>query len=389
MQRLATFAAALVALSGCPLFAAVKIVQGVAIGNVVMTVTNQRDVYVLTAPGRPARLLGRLPRPASGLVSDGLAAWAVTTGERRAPSLRLFQAHPAAQAVLEYRLEPPSIRGRVGVEGVAGADARYVYLKPDLRVDLRNRVLERGHLAPFPDLEVLRTIRQGDETCYLAQDRSASGGEAARIWLLHSAFGDAAAREDTAGWLKVEAGAAAGSVDLKADEGSLFLVFAEGRILRFDRRSLRLAEDLSPMLHPGPIRFFAVDARSYWVGQDEDAGGATPGPERETMTLWQIDREVLDGGAFHAGAVPAGFQPLDAGQGRIWFGSPGHRRRVPLVAVSQADGTAQAYSIRGIHARRWAAVGQGFETAGELALYGGMVGVVLGVITLPIWIWFV
>ena len=401
MQRPAPFAALIFALAGCPLFAAVKVVQGVAIGDVVLTVTNQRDVFVLTAPGRPARLLGRLPRHHSGLVSDGLAAWAVTTGERQAPSPRLFQMHPAAQAVLEYRLEPPSIGGRVDVEGVAGADSRYVYLKPGMRVDLLNRVLERGHLAPFPDLEVLGSIRREEETCYLARDRSASDGQAARLWLLHSAVGDAAARKDATGWLKVEAGAAAGDIALKADEGSLFLVFAQGRILRFDRRSLRFAEDLSPMLRPGPIRFFAVDARSYWVGQDDEAGegraarrgedavGETPGSEPATMTLRQIDREVLDGGAFHAGAVPEGFQPLDAGQGRIWFGSKAQRHRVPLVAVSQADGTAQSYSIRGVHARRWAAVGQGFESAGEMVLYGGMVSVALGVITLPIWIWFV
>ena len=389
MQRLATVATVLFVLAGFPLFAAVKVVQGVAIGNVMLTVTNQREVHVLTAPGRPARLLGRLPRHTSPLVSDGMAAWAVTTGERQAPSLRLFQVHPAAQAVLEFRLEPPSIRGRVDVEGVAGADARYVYLKPDLRINLKTRVLERGQLAPFPGLEVLRALRRADETCYLARDRSASGGDAARLWLLRTAARDASTREDTTGWLKVEAGAASGSVDLKADEGSLFLVFEEGRVLRFDRGSLRLAEDLSPMLHPGRVHFFAVDARRYWVGQDEDAGGDTTRPERKAMTLWQIDREVLDGGAFHAAAVPAGFQPLDAGQGRIWFGSDAQRRRVPLVAVSQADGTAQAYSIRGVHARRWAATGEGIESAGEIVLMGGVLTVVLGVVTLPIWIWFV
>jgi len=392
MQRPALFATLLVALAGGPLFAAVKVTQGVAVGDVVFTVTSQRDVYALTAPGRPARLLGRLPRRASELVSDGLAAWAVTTGERQAPSLRLFQVQPASQAVLEYRLEPPSIGGRVRVDGVAGADARYVYLKGNLRIDLLNRVVERGHLPAFPDLEVLGSARREQETCYLARDRSA--GEAGRLWLLHSGGRDAASRTDTDGWLKVEAGAAARDVSLKADDGSLFLIFAEGRVLRYDRRSLRLAEDLSPMLRPGPIRFFAVDAHNYWVGQDQEAGGGTPGAGQQSqapaaMTLWRIDREILDGGAFHAGAVPAGFRPLDAGLGRIWYGSSAERHRVPLVAVSQADGTARSYSIRGIHARRWAAVGHGFESAGEIVLVAGFATVAMGIVTLPIWIWFV
>src|SRR5436309_398169 len=389
MQRLAALATALFVLSGVPVFAAVKVVQGVAIGNVLFTVTSQREVHALTAPGRPARLMGRLPRHTSPLVSDGMAAWAVTVGRRAAPSVRLFQVHPAAQAVLEFRLEPPSIPGRVEVEGVAGADTRYVYLMPDLHIDLQKRLVERGHLVPFPDLEVLRALRAGDDTCYLARDRSGAEGMTARLWLLRSPDRDAATRADTAGWLKVEAGAAAGPVDLKADESNLFVVFEQGRILRFDRRALRLAEDLSPMLHPGRIRFFAADAQSYWVGQDGARAVEENETEPEAMTLWQIDRQALDGGTFHAGAVPAGFEPLATGQGRIWFGSREHRRHVPLIAVSEADGTARSYPIRAMHARRWAAAGQGLEAAGEVAIYGGALTVVLGIVTLPIWIWFV
>src|SRR5438034_599085 len=193
MQRLASLAAALFALWGVPVFAAVKVVQGVAIGNVLFTVTSQRA---------------------------------------------------------------------------------------------------------------------GDESCYLARDRSGAEGMTARLWLLRSPDRDAATRADAAGWLKVEAGAAAGPVDLKADESNLFVVFEQGRILRFDRRALRLAEDLSPMLHPGRIRFFAADAQSYWVGQDGARAVEENETEPEAMTLWQIDRQVLDGGTFHAGAVPAGFEPL-------------------------------------------------------------------------------
>jgi len=395
MQRLASLAAALFVVSGCPVFAAVRVVQGVAVGNTLFTVTNQREIHALTAPGRPARLLGRLPRHASTLVSDGTAAWAVTVGRRSAPSLRLFQVHPAAQAVLELRLEPPSIPGRVSVTGVAGADGHYVYLSPDLRVDLKSRVVERGHLAAFPDLEVLRTMREGEISVYLTRDRAASDGKEERLWLLRSTAADAPARADASDWLKVEAGASPGTVDLKADDASLFVVFDEGRVLRFDRRSLRLAEDLTPMLHPGRIRFFGVDARSYWVGQDgggaDDQGdtGDRDDGERPPMTLWRIDRDVLDGGEYHASAVPEGFEPLDAGQGRIWFGAERHRRHVPLVAVSQDDGTAQSYALRGIHARRWAATGQGFEAAGEVVVMGGVVTVFLGIVTLPIWIWFV
>jgi hypothetical protein len=380
MTRIAVLAAALAAVAGFPAHAAVRVTQGVFVGEALLTVTNQREVHALEAPGRPATLMGRLPRRASNLVSDGAAAWAVTVGRQRPQNVRLYQVHPQRHTILELRAES-SIDGRVVVRGVAGADARFVYLAPDLRMDPDTLRLERLHLAPFPDLEVLRTVRRGVGTDYLARDRAPAAGQTARLWLLHSSDPGAAERVDDAGWLRVEAGAATGPVDLQADERNLFLVFEQGRILRFDRGSLRLAEDLGPMLRPGKIRFFAADATSYWIAQET-------GADEGAVSLFQIDRKVLDGGPFHAGDVPPGFLPLGAGRGRIFFGSIAHAAS-PLVAVSAADGASQAYSIRGLHARRWAVVGHGFQDAGEMVLAGAMVGVVVGIATLPIWIWFV
>jgi hypothetical protein len=389
MTRTATLAATLVVLAGPPVHAAVRVTQGIFVGDALLTVTNQREVHTLEAPGRPATLMGRLPHRASNLVSDGEAAWAVTLGKRRPADVRLYQVHPARHTILELRAES-SIDGRVVVRGVAGADARFVYLAPDLRIDPETGRLERLQLAPFPDLEVLRTVRRGVETDYLARDRAPADGQAARLWLLHSSDPGAAARDDDAGWLRVEAGAATGPVDLQADDRNLFLVFEQGRILRFDRGSLRLAEDLGPMLRPGKIRFFAADETSYWVAQETAApADASAGEvEPDAVSLWRIDRTVLDGGPFHAGDVPPGFLPLGAGRGRIFFGSTAHAAS-PLVAVSAADGASRAYSIRGLHARRWAAVGRGFQDAGEVMLVGGMVSVVVAIVTLPIWIWFV
>ena len=105
MRRIASVAAALVVLSAPSVFAAVKITQGVAIGNAMLTVTSQREVNILTAPGRPARLMGRLPRSSSSLVSDGMAAWAVTTGERRPMSagVRVSGKCPASVQAIPLR----------------------------------------------------------------------------------------------------------------------------------------------------------------------------------------------------------------------------------------------------------------------------------------------
>ena len=207
---------------------------------------------------------------------------------------------------------------------------------------------------------MLRTLRHGGSTDYLARDRAPGDGQAARLWLLHSGDPAAAAREDEAGWLRSEAGAASGPVDLQADDRNLFVVFEEGRILRFDRGSLRMAEDLGPMLHPGRIRFFAADETNYWVGLETAAKGDADGAgDTGAVSLWQIDRRVLDGGVFHAGDVPSGFLPLGAVRGRIFFGSSARRAPSPLVAVSAADGASRAYSIRGLHARRWALVAAG------------------------------
>jgi hypothetical protein len=67
--------------TGIPLgHAAVSVPEGVKLFQGPLFQTSQREVFVITQPGSPARRLGRLPRGFSPLVYGGDVAWSVTTG---------------------------------------------------------------------------------------------------------------------------------------------------------------------------------------------------------------------------------------------------------------------------------------------------------------------
>jgi hypothetical protein len=333
----------------------------VVVGGRPLVRTQQRELYVVPEPGQPARLIGRLPGSASSLVADGEAAWAVTTGSLRWGRVRLFRVDGRGAIVESLRPRSSAISGLASIRGVAGADRHYVYLLPDLRYDRRLRRLEPGHIDEHPDLRVLRTLRRAGETWYLARDRRAASDGLFRLWLLHSRQGH---------WLRVEAGATGERPRLEADETSLFLILAEGRMLRFDRRSLRLVEDLAPMLRGPEVGFFTADEQHYWVQN----GGS----------LWRIERDILDGGVFVSDAVPAGFEPVAADGDRMWFGATETQDREPLLAVNKADTTVQSYRILTRGERRRRAFGSGARDVAEAA--GATVLGVAAVVTAPIWV---
>jgi hypothetical protein len=371
MNRIAVMAGLLglaLFIPASPAVAKVSVSQGISVDGAPLVVTSQREVYVIPAAGAPAQRLGRVPHRSSPLVSSGPEAWAVKAGRQRGESIRLYRVAPTAGEVEKITPASSSIEGRVRVEGVAGADTRYVYLLPDGRFDRQREEIQPGHLDAHPNLQVLRVHTRGEQAWYLARDREPDADGVIRLWLLHDSFWNDGA-------LRVAAGVDGGPVDLSFDDHNLFLVFESGRALRFDCGSLRLLEDLSPMMRDERIDFFAADDRYYWVGT--------------SRALWRIERDNLDGGPFHVGALPDGFAPLGATEDDIWFGALESSDANPVVAVNKGDATSRSYGVRGRHARFWRRFGRGAATAGEgaamVAIYVPVVAI--GIVTFPIWIW--
>lgn len=374
-----TFIAASAFVLSAPALANVRVTEGLTVAGTPLLVTSQGEVYAIAGVASPARLIARLPRRASPLVPSANEAWAVETGRQRAADVRLYRIDLASEGMESIEPAHSSIDGRIQVDGIAGADARFVYLLPDGRFDRESRMMRPGHFEQAPDLQVLRVLVRGERTWYLARDREPDSSGQVRLCLLHDSIWNQ-------NGLRVMAGIDEGPVDLHADERNLFLVFESGRVLRFDNSSLRLLEDLSPMLRAEPIRFFAADDRSYWVGTrtaDEDGSGR--------LTLWRIDRGTLDGAPVHAESLPEGYAPLGATDTALWFGALDQPEASPIVAIDKGDLTARAYSVRGVHERRWRAFGRGAADVGEATAMGVvMVPVVaLAVVTFPFWIWFV
>lgn len=357
-----------------PARAKVRLSQGLDVAGAPVVVTHQREVFRVADPGSPAQRLGRLPRRSSTLVSCGEEGWAVTRGTQSVRRIRLFQVDEEGTDLRTIRPESSTLTGRIDIEGVAGADSRYVYLLPDGRYDRELDQVQPGHLEDDPDLLVIRAVRRDPFTWYVARDRAAEPGRARRLWLLLK-------RDGQTDGLRVGIGEESGPVDLQIEGRDLYLIHRAGKAMRFDGGSLRLVEDLSPMLRESTIRFFAADPLHYWIGTEPE-DGQTEAP------LWRIDRGNLDGGLFHAGAVPEGFIPVSSGRERIWFGALEEKSAEPVMAVDKSDGTVQSYAVRGRHARFWRAFGRGAGEAGEFVAYVGVVVVVgaVAILTFPIWI---
>ncbi len=338
-----TLAASLAA--GPPARAAVSVKGGLRLTTGPVIETSQRELQAIARPGTPTRRLGRLPRNASLPFPDGPLAWSVTLGEHDPREVRLFRIDPGQGRLETLRPSPAGLEGPVQISGVAGADPLFVYLRPDLRYRKRDGLLQRGHLETARDLEVLQTESRGEETWYLARDRAEAGPGPRRLWLLYSLGGGPA-------WARAEAGEDRGCSRLAMDGSSVYLIQDWGRILRFGRASLRLEEDLTPMLRPGRIGFFSADEHFYWVqvGAREDGSGGD---------LWKVDRDVLDGAPVRLAAIPDGSAPFADDGERIWFASLEERTRRPLLSARKADGSTQAYAITGRHARHWREFGRG------------------------------
>ena len=374
-----TFIAASALAFSAPALANVRVTRGLTVAGTPLLVTSQGEVYAITGASTPARLLGRLPGRASALVPSDQEAWAVDTGRRRAADVHLYRVDLASEGLETITPAHGSIEARVQIDGIAGADKRFVYLLPDGRFDRESRELQRGHFDKAPDLQVLRVLAQGERTWYLAREREPDSSGEARLCLLHDSIGNQQG-------LRVMAGIEEGPVDLYSDERNLFLVFESGRVLRFDSSSLRLLEDLSPMVGAKRIRFFAADRSSYWVGTRQDEGDGE-GP----LALWRIERSNLDGAPLHAESLPEGYAPLGATDAALWFGAADKPEASPILAIDKGDLTARAYAVRGVHERRWRAFGRGAADVGETSLIvvGAIPLVALAVVTFPIWIWFV
>jgi hypothetical protein len=308
------------------------------------------------------------------LVSDGKAAWSVKTGEMSPRRMRVYRLQSEGAAFETIRPRFPSDMGRVRITGLAGVDPRFLYLQSGVRYDIEKNLLERGHLDIYPEIEVFQTVIHGVETWYLARDVESGGAAPARVWLLYSLRGGTA-------WNRVEVGHHFEAPRLEADAANLFLISKQGRILRFDKRSLRLMEDLSPMLPESEIIFFSADERYFWV-QTIDQGADTSG------RLWRIDRDVLDGTLFQADPVPHGFLPLIDDGGRLWFAALDRRSGEPLISVDKEGASTQPYGITGRHARHWRNFGLGLARTGIVVteIAAGAVLVAGVIVTAPIWI---
>ena len=374
-----TFIAAGALACSAPALANVRVTQGFTVAGRPLLVTNQGEVYSVAGPAEPARRLGRLSRRASSLVPSDQQAWAVETGRHDAGDVRFYRIDAMQGEMEEIVSASSAIDGPFPIEGLAGADSRFVYLLPDGRFDLQSRAIRPGHLDEAPDLQVIRVLLRGDEAWYLARDRRPDSTGTVRLWLLHDSIWNDQG-------LRVLAGVDEGPVDLVSDDRNLFLVFEAGRVLRFDNASLRLLEDLSPMLRPGPIEFFAADRLQYWVGTREAA------EEGETRrALWRIERDTLDGAPIHAESLPEGYAPLGATDKTLWFASIDRTDANPLVSVDKGNLGARTYGVRGVHERRWRAFGRGARDAGEttLLVVGAVPVITIAIVTFPIWIWFV
>lgn len=374
-----TFIAASALAFSAPALAHVRVTEGLTVAGTPLLVTSQGEVYSITGASAPARLLGRLPGRASAPVPSGEEAWAVDTGRRHASNVHLYRIDLASEGLETIVPAHTSIDARIQVDGIAGADKRFVYLLPDGRFDRESRELQPGHFDQAPDLRVLRVLVRGERTWYLARDREPDSSGQVRLCLLHESIGNPQG-------LRVMAGIEEGPVDLYSDDRNLFLVFEAGRVLRFDSSSLRLLEDLSPMLGAKRIRFFAADSRNYWVGTiPADANGDAP------LALWRIERSNLDGAPLHAESLRPGYVPLGATDDALWFGAADKPEASPVMAIQKGDLTARAYAVRGLHERHWRAFGRGAADVGETTLIAvaAVPVVALAIVTSPIWIWFV
>ncbi|MCI0657925.1 MAG: hypothetical protein L0170_12780 [Acidobacteria bacterium] len=344
--------ALVIAASGIPFgHAAVSVPEGVKLFQGPLFQTSQRELFVISQPGSPARRLGRLPKGFSPPVYGGDVAWSVTTGTLPVSKIRLFRISPMAR--LEPIVPDPGIlEGKATISSVAGTDGRFLYLRPSLRYSLDRTRLESGHFEGDPTLEIVQVVEAGDQAWYLAQDRQCEGGGPRSAHLVH-AWGEAE-------MATVEVGEVEEAQRILLDQGALYLIQASGRVLRFDSGSLRLAEDLSPMLR-GRIGFFSADAEHYWVQSLSSGSGSG-------SVLWRIDRDTLDGAPVRLAGIPAGFEPLaDDGQ-RIWFTSASERHSQPILAVAKADGATQGYAITGRHARHWKKFGRDVGQGSVVAL---------------------
>ena len=345
--------------------AAVSIPEGARLAQGPLFQTSQREIFVISQPGSPAQRLGRLPKNASPPVAVGSLAWSVTTGTLPVRRIRLFRISPVARGLQPIAPDPGILQGEVTVQGIAGADTSFLYLRPALRYSFDRDRLESGHLDADPALEIVQVIESGAQAWYLAQDRPCEGGGPRASYLIH-AWGE------TEG-ARVEVGEAEETQRILLDESALYLVHESGRVLRFERGSLRLAEDLSPMVR-GRVGFFSADPEHYWVQTLGEGPGAG-------STLWRIDRDTLDGSPQKLAVIPEGFGPV-ADDGRsIWFASAVKRHSRPILSVAKADGVTQAYTITGRHARQWkqfgADVGQGSVVALEVAMMVPIVAVAI------------
>ena len=374
-----TFIAAGALAWSAPALAKVSVTQGLSVAGTPLLLTNQGEVYSIAAAEAPARRLGRLPGHASSLVPSGQDAWAVVTGRQRAAAVRLYRIDAATGGIESIVPSHSSIDGPIEVDGLAGADSRFVYLLPDGRFDRDRQEILPGHLDAEPGLQLLRVLVRGERVWYLARDRQPDPSGLVHLWLLHDSIWNDQG-------LRVMAGVENGPVDLYSDDRNLFLVFEAGRVLRFDSASLRLLEDLSPMLRSEPIQFFAADGSHYWVGT---RGAAEGGEVRRA--LWRIERDNLDGAPLHAESLPEGYVPLVATEETLWFGSLERPDANPVVAVDKGDLTARTYGVRGVHARRWRAFGRGALNTGERALIitAAVPVVAVAIVTAPLWIWWV
>jgi hypothetical protein len=355
----------------------VGVKEAIVVGDLLVVRTTQNEIHVVESPGVPTRRAGSLPRNSSPLVHDGQRAWSVTTGRGPASRVRLCEINPGDGSISMHNFPPSDDLGKINLAGVAGADPHFIFLSPSFRFRRSTGILEAGHLESFPELQVLRTLNDGDATWYLASTPFNGARGEADLWLLHSP-------SEAPQWLKVPAGTLSSSVSLAGIDGDLFLVHRAGPVLRFDKRTLRFKEDLTRMLRSGEIDFFSADGTSYWVVT------ATEQPDQQEAELdfWIVDRETLDGGQFHAAAVPSGFAPLADDGSRIWFGAQGRSASQPLISVEKSGATAQAYSVTGKHARRWRAVGRAARTTVVGVGLGVVVtaAVAVAIVTAPIWV---
>ncbi len=344
--------------------ATVRAREGVLADQTPIIRTSQGELYVFNAPGTPGNRIGRLPRRASEMVFDGNDTWAVTTGRRSPHKVRAFRISPASRSVEDIAPAIVDTPNRIRIEGVAGSDGRHLFLLPRYRFDIRNRRLEVGHLDHRPDLTVVRTLRRAGQTWYLAVGPTTGQDGKRPVRLLHSAGVGAE-------MLEVEAGETAGDISWQWDRDNLFLIYDNRQILRFHRSTLRLAEDLGPMLKSDEIALFVPDSDSYWV---HGAGG-----------LCRMERDILDGGRFISEGVPDGFIPLVVDENHIWFGAVQRGNRTPVISVAKGDGTTQSYTIRGRHSRGFRRTAH-FVVGVPVAAAAVVVVIAVGVVTAPIWI---